>query len=79
MSLINLIIAVRKAFPEWRREQAYTDLMALDDRSLADIGLRRSDLIAGHYRGTHAIDAMSEPPTAPQRQPALAHRSFRRF
>ena len=55
MSLINLIVAIRKAFPEWRREQAYRDLMVLDDHSLADIGLRRSDLTAGLYgeRQTH--------------------------
>jgi hypothetical protein len=35
----DLIAAVRKAFPEFRREQAYGDLMALDEHSLADIGL----------------------------------------
>jgi uncharacterized protein YjiS (DUF1127 family) len=30
---------------DWRaREQAYAELMAMDDRSLADIGIRRSDI-----------------------------------
>jgi hypothetical protein len=34
-----LITALRKAFLELRREQAYGDLMALDEHSLADIGV----------------------------------------
>ena len=30
---------------DWRaREQAYAELMAMDDRALADIGIRRSDI-----------------------------------
>ena len=70
MSLINLIAAVVKAFPESRREDAYAGLMVLDDHSLADIGLRRSDIVAGFYRGTHAIDAMPEPPIAPRQRPS---------
>ena len=44
----------RNAFAEWRRrEQAYAELSALDDRSLADIGLRRSEIdsvVAGTYQ-----------------------------
>ena len=47
MSLINLIIAARNAWSVWRRRQrAYTELSALDDRSLADIGIRRSEIPA---------------------------------
>ena len=45
MSLVNLITTAGKAFSEWRaRERAYAELMALDDRSLADIGITRSDI-----------------------------------
>ena len=38
----SLITTFRKAFLEFHREQAYCDLMALDDHSLADMafGLR---------------------------------------
>ncbi len=45
--LINLFVAARNAFAAWRRRQrAYDELMALDDRSLADIGIRRSEIPA---------------------------------
>ena len=45
--LINLFIAARNAFAAWqRRRRAYDELMALDDRSLADIGIRRSEIPA---------------------------------
>jgi uncharacterized protein YjiS (DUF1127 family) len=47
MSLINLFFAARNAFGEWRRRQrAYHELTALDDRSLADIGIHRSQIPA---------------------------------
>ena len=47
MSLINLFIAARNAWSGWRkRQRAYGELMALDDRSLADIGIRRSEIPA---------------------------------
>jgi len=47
MSIINLFIAAGRAFDDWRRRQrAYADLMALDDRSLADIGIHRSQIRA---------------------------------
>ena len=37
--------AVAKSFAEWRRrEVARAELELLDDRTLADIGLRRSDI-----------------------------------
>jgi uncharacterized protein YjiS (DUF1127 family) len=65
MSLINLIAAVVNAFPESRREDAYSELMVLDDHSLADIGLHRSDIVAGLHKGTLAIDAVPERPIAP--------------
>jgi len=47
MSVLNLLHSVRKAFADWRRrERAYDELMALNDHSLADIGIRRSDIRA---------------------------------
>jgi uncharacterized protein YjiS (DUF1127 family) len=47
----SLITALRKAFLEFYREQAYCDLMALDDHSLADIGLR-PEVMAGTTRSS---------------------------
>jgi len=45
MSVVNFLISTGKAFAEWRRRQhAYAELMALDDRSLADIGIHRSQI-----------------------------------
>ena len=47
MFIVSLFAAVRHAFAEWRRKQhAYAELMSLDDRSLADIGIRRSEIPA---------------------------------
>lgn len=47
MSLINLFVAARGAIARWRqRQRAYGELMALDDRSLADIGIHRSQIQA---------------------------------
>jgi uncharacterized protein YjiS (DUF1127 family) len=47
MSFLNLFISAGKAFSAWRRrEQAYAELMALDERSLADIGIHRLQICA---------------------------------
>jgi uncharacterized protein YjiS (DUF1127 family) len=47
MSIVNLFLSAGRAFADWRRrERAYRELMALDDRSLADIGVRRSQIRA---------------------------------
>jgi uncharacterized protein YjiS (DUF1127 family) len=61
MSVVNFFISAGKAFAEWRRrEHAYAELMALDDHSLADIGIRRSQIGA-------LIDGvrMADPPLPP--------------
>ena len=45
MSLVNMLVAARAALAERReRRRAYEELAALDDRSLADIGLHRTQL-----------------------------------
>ena len=47
MSMINFLASAGRAFSEWRqRELAYSELMALDDHSLADIGIHRSQISA---------------------------------
>jgi len=47
MPIVNLLISAGRAFAQWRRrEQTYAELRALDDHSLADIGIRRSDIRA---------------------------------
>lgn len=51
MSVINLLLSVGRSFSEWRRrDRAFAQLMALDDHSLADIGVHRSQ-IAGLIDG----------------------------
>jgi len=47
MSVLNLVVAARDALAERRRRhRAYAELAALDDRSLADIGIHRSQIPA---------------------------------
>jgi uncharacterized protein YjiS (DUF1127 family) len=47
MSIVNLFVAARKAIADRRsRQRAYSELAALDDRSLADIGIHRSQIPA---------------------------------
>ncbi len=67
MSLINLFVAARTAIVRWRRRQrAYGELMSLDDRSLSDIGIRRSQIPA-------IIERFYETARpAPARSPALS-------
>ena len=45
MSLINLFAAAKTAIARRRQSRrAYDELMALDDRSLADIGIHRTQI-----------------------------------
>ena len=74
MSLINLFVASRNALREWRRRQrAYHELMALDDRSLADIGIHRSQIAATVEGARLAAASASEvAPKAPALRPSDA-------
>jgi uncharacterized protein YjiS (DUF1127 family) len=59
MSLLNLFVAARSALTQRRqRQRACDELMALDDRTLADIGIHRSQipaLVDGHGRTAGAV------------------------
>lgn len=47
MFVVNLLAAAQNALSDWRhKQQAYAELSALDDRSLADIGINRSQIPA---------------------------------
>jgi uncharacterized protein YjiS (DUF1127 family) len=64
MSLINLIVAARSTIQGWRqRERAYDELMGLDDRSLADIGIHRSEIPA-IVEGYHELSQRPAPANA---------------
>ena len=80
MSLINLFVAARNGWAGWRkRQRAYGELMALDDRSLADIGIRRSDIpaIVEGFREKAAHAELPAAIAAPVLGPRLAgHRSL---
>ena len=53
MFIVSLLTAAKSALVEWRRkQQAYAELSALDDRSLADIGINRAQ-IPGIVEGSH--------------------------
>jgi len=67
MSVVNLLMSAGRHFSEWRhRQQAYAELMALDDHSLADIGLHRSQ-VAALVEGRRI--AASSPPPVPFPKP----------
>jgi uncharacterized protein YjiS (DUF1127 family) len=45
MFIMSLLANAQHALSEWRaRHKAYAELTALDDRSLADIGIHRSEI-----------------------------------
>ena len=68
MSILNLFVSAGRAFSAWRRrERAFAELMALDDRSLADIGIRRSQiraLVEGDDRHGRSTQPASSRPQA---------------
>jgi len=74
MSLFNLVVSAGKAFSEWRRRrQAYDQLMGLDDHSLADLGIRRSEIRAlceGDYGAARPVVV-----DHPQRQKQFARKA----
>jgi hypothetical protein len=68
MSVVNFLISAGKAFSARRqRRQTYAELMALDDHSLADIGLHRSQ-IAGLYGGVRTPDPLLPPLPLPKQE-----------
>ncbi len=82
MMIVNILAAAKAALSEWRRkQQAYAELSALDDRSLADIGINRSQIPA-------IVEGFREPSREPRDReliPAFStylaggHRWFPRF
>ena len=63
MSLVNLFVAGRAALANWReRRRAFDQLTALDDRSLADIGIHRSQIPA-IVEGLHEFVHLDIAPT----------------
>ncbi len=65
MSLINLFVAARSALAARRqRQRAYAELMSLDDRSLADIGIHRSQ-IPGIVEGLQRVPQHAHPELPP--------------
>lgn len=64
MSLINLFVTARDAMARRRqRQRAYEELTALDDRSLADIGIHRSQIPA-LVEGIHSVARREPEPDA---------------
>ena len=62
----TLFEALARRFADWRaRQRAYEELSSLDDRSLADIGITRSDIPfllsqpAGQSAGSAKVSAHS--------------------
>ena len=66
MPIVNLFIAAGRTFADWlRRERAYAELMALSDRSLADIGIRRSQIRA-LVEGNDVREQETQPARSPE-------------
>jgi len=74
MSMVNCFVSAGRAFSAWRRrQQTYAELMALDDHSLADIGLHRSQ-IAGLFGGVRTPDPLLPPLPFPAEQKFARHK-----
>jgi uncharacterized protein YjiS (DUF1127 family) len=66
MSLVNLFVAARTAIKARRqRRRAFDELMALDDRSLADIGIHRTQIPALVMSFEEAVQLEAAPFTRP--------------
>ena len=76
MSLINLFVAARDSIANWRqRQRAFGEPMALDDRSLADIGIRREEIravVEGYYDEPRHAPAPARGPDAGYRHAGIA-------
>ena len=67
MSLINLFVAARSAMARrQQRRRALDELLALDDRSLADIGIHRSQImgVVGRFCGPAPLETVPHGTTA---------------
>ncbi len=78
MSLINLFVAAKAAIARRRQtRRAYDELMALDDRSLADIGIHRTQIqgLVMSFEQAVQMEAapVARPGTALSRSAGLAH------
>jgi uncharacterized protein YjiS (DUF1127 family) len=74
MPIVNLLISTGRAFAQWRRrEQAYAELRALDDHSLADIGIHRSQ-IGSLFEGVRVPDPSLSPISVPRREKFAQHK-----
>ena len=74
MSMVNFFISAARAFSAWRqRQQTYAELMALDDHSLADIGLHRSQ-IAGLFGAVRSPDPFLPPLSLPKQREFVRHK-----
>jgi uncharacterized protein YjiS (DUF1127 family) len=63
MSVVNMLAAARAVFADRRdRRRAYEELAALDDHSLADIGLHRSQLDGTVERLYESVELDAAPP-----------------
>lgn len=64
MFITNLFLAAGRAFADWRRrERAYSEMMALNDRSLADIGIQRSQIRSLIYDDPAPAGPMASAPS----------------
>ena len=74
MSAVNLLISAGRRFSEWRhRQQTYAELMALDDHSLADIGIHRSQ-IGSLFEGVRVPDPSLSSISLPRREKSAQHK-----